>query len=168
MTWPWTVSWKWHKVSCLRWPILFFFAVYKIKYPYIRAYIYIYIYIYTPRVYMIHFVLHSCDRASWHVTVHRDMWPCIVTRDRASWHVTVHRDMWPCIVTCGRASWHVTVHRDMWPCIVTNFFTIKQTGCTNFWNLIWKWNSTCFGQFLCPSSGVIHCTLSNSVCHTGL
>jgi hypothetical protein len=24
---------------------------------------------------------------------------CIVTRDRASWHVTVHRDMWPCIVT---------------------------------------------------------------------
>jgi hypothetical protein len=30
-------------------------------------------------------ILHSCDRASW--------------RDRASWHVTVHRDMWPCIVT---------------------------------------------------------------------
>jgi hypothetical protein len=70
-----------------------------------------------------------------HVTVHRDMWPCIVTCDRASWHVTVHRDihvtvhrdvwscivtfMWPCIVTCDRASWHVTVHRDMWSCIVT-------------------------------------------------
>ena len=27
------------------------------------------------------------------------MWPCTVTCDRASWHVTVHRDMWPCIVT---------------------------------------------------------------------
>ena len=55
------------------------------------------------------------------------MWPCIVTRDRASWHVTVHRDSWPCIVTRDRASWHVTVHRDMWPCIVTNFFLVKPT-----------------------------------------
>jgi hypothetical protein len=26
----------------------------------------------------------------------------------------------------------------------------------------------CFGQFLCPSSGVIHCTLSNGIFHTGL
>ena len=25
----------------------------------------------------------------------------------------------------------------------------------------------CFGQFLCPSSGVFHCTHSNGVCHTG-
>jgi len=25
-----------------------------------------------------------------------------------------------------------------------------------------------FGQFLCPSSGVFHCTYSNGVCHTGL
>ena len=47
-----------------------------------------------------------------HVTVHRDMWPCIVTCDRASCHVTVHRVMWPCIVTSDRASWHVTVHRN--------------------------------------------------------
>jgi len=29
-------------------------------------------------------------------------------------------------------------------------------------------NSTCFGQFLCPSSGVFHCTHSNVVYHTGL
>ena len=36
----------------------------------------------------------------------------------------------------------------MWPCIVTNFFVIKPTRCTNFTN------STCFGQFVCPSSGV--------------
>jgi hypothetical protein len=40
-------------------------------------------------------------------------------------------------------------------------FIINPTRCTNFSNLFWKWNSTCFGQFLCPSSGVIHCTLSN-------
>jgi hypothetical protein len=55
---------------------------------------------------------------------------------------------------------HVTVHR-------TNFLIIKPTRCTNFSNLFWKWNSTCFGQFLCPSSGVIHCTHSNGICHTG-
>jgi len=29
-------------------------------------------------------------------------------------------------------------------------------------------NSTCFRQFLCPSSGVFHCTHSNGICHTGL
>jgi hypothetical protein len=37
-----------------------------------------------------------------------------------------------------------------------------------FLNCIFEWNSTCFVQFLCPSSGVIHCTLSNGICHTGL
>ena len=29
-------------------------------------------------------------------------------------------------------------------------------------------NSTCFGQFLYPSSGVFHCAHSNGICHTGL
>jgi hypothetical protein len=29
-------------------------------------------------------------------------------------------------------------------------------------------NSICFGQFLCPSSGVFHCTHKNCVCHTDL
>ena len=75
------------------------------------------------------------------------MWPCIVTCDRAPWHVTVHRDMWPCIVTCDRASWHVTVHRDKFLCNKT-----KQMH--QFHKFILPWNSTCFGQFLCPSSGV--------------
>jgi hypothetical protein len=28
--------------------------------------------------------------------------------------------------------------------------------------------STCFGQFLCPSSGVFHSTHSNGICHRGL
>ena len=31
-----------------------------------------------------------------------------------------------------------------------------------------KENSTCFGQYLCPSSGVFHCKHNNGVCHTGL
>ena len=41
----------------------------------------------------------------------------------------------------------------MWPCLVTNFFMIRPTRCTNFANLFLAWNSTCFGQCLCPSSG---------------
>jgi hypothetical protein len=45
---------------------------------------------------------------------------------------------------------------------------IKPTRCTNFSNLFLEWNSTCFRQFLCPSSGVFHCTHSNGICHTGL
>jgi hypothetical protein len=48
------------------------------------------------------------------------------------------------------------------------FLIIKPTGCTNFSNLFLEWNSTSFGQFLCPSSGVFHCTHSNGTCRTGL
>ena len=48
-----------------------------------------------------------------------------------------------------------------------SFFTMKPTGCTNFSNLFLEWNSTCFGQFLCPSSGVFHCTHGSGICHTG-
>jgi len=56
---------------------------------------------------------------------------------------------------------HVTVHR-------VTFLIIKPTRCTNFSNLFLEWNSTCFGQFLCTSSGVFHCTHNNGTCHTGL
>jgi len=45
---------------------------------------------------------------------------------------------------------------------------IKPTRCINLSNLFWEKKSTCFGQFLCPSSGVFHCTRSNGICHTGL
>jgi hypothetical protein len=48
------------------------------------------------------------------------------------------------------------------------FLIIKPTRCTSFSNLCLEWNSACFGQFLCPSSGVFHCTHSNGICHTGL
>ena len=41
----------------------------------------------------------------------------------------------------------------MWPCIVKNFFIIKSARCTNFPNLL-RHETTCFGQFLCPSSRV--------------
>jgi len=53
----------------------------------------------------------------------------------------------------------VTVHRD-------KFLKIKPSRCTNFSNLFLEWNSTCFGQFLCPSAGVFRCTHSNGMCHT--
>jgi len=49
---------------------------------------------------------------------------------------------------------HVAAHRD-------KFLIIKPTRCNNFSNLFLEWNSTCCGQFLCPSSGIFHCTHSN-------
>jgi len=47
---------------------------------------------------------------------------------------------------------------------------IKPTRCTSFLNLFLEWNTTCFGQFLCPSSGDFHCIHSSGtcICHTGL
>ena len=52
--------------------------------------------------------------------------------------------------------------------LVSFSLIIKSTRCTNFSNLFLKWESTCFGQFLCPSSGVFHCTHMNGICNTGL
>ena len=43
----------------------------------------------------------------------------------------------------------MTVHRD-------KFLIIKPTRCSSFSNLFLEWNSACFGQFPCPSSGVFH------------
>ena len=53
---------------------------------------------------------------------------------------------------------HVTVHLD-------KFLIIKPTRCTNFSKLFLEWNLTFIGQFPCPSSGVLHCTYSNGICH---
>jgi hypothetical protein len=47
-------------------------------------------------------------------------------------------------------------------------FIIKPTRRTNFSNLFLEWNFTCFRHFLCLSSGVLHCTNSNGIFHTGL
>ena len=48
--------------------------------------------------------------------------------------------------------------------IFVYFRIIKPTRCTNFSNLFLEQNSTCFGQFLFPSSGVFHCKLNNGIC----
>ena len=58
-------------------------------------------------------------------------------------------------------------YKIVWPCIM-KFLIIQPTKCTNFSNLFLEWNSTCFGQFPCPSSGVFHSTHSNGMCHTVL
>jgi len=55
-----------------------------------------------------------------------------------------------------------------WPKQVHYFFIINQLDALISRNLFLDWNSTCFGQFLCPSSGVFHCIHSNGVCHTVL
>jgi hypothetical protein len=38
---------------------------------------------------------------------------------------------------------------------------------TNFPKFILVRNSTCFGRFLCPSAGVIHCKFGTGTCYTG-
>ena len=45
---------------------------------------------------------------------------------------------------------------------------IKPTDALIFTNLFLSRNSTCFGQFFCPSSGVFHCTFGTGICHAGL
>jgi hypothetical protein len=55
----------------------------------------------------------------------------------------------------------------MWPCIVTHFFIIKPTDAL-ISHIYFVKDSTCFGQFLCPSSGVLHCTFGTGICHAGL
>jgi len=49
----------------------------------------------------------------------------------------------------------------------TNFFLIKPTD-TLISQIYFRQETTCFGQFLCPSSGVFHCTFDTGLCHTGL
>jgi hypothetical protein len=39
---------------------------------------------------------------------------------------------------------------------------------SNFSNLFLEWNSICFREFLCPSSGVFHRTHDNDICHRRL
>jgi len=44
------------------------------------------------------------------------------------------------------------------------FLTVEPTRYTNHSNLFLERKSTCFGQFLCPSSGIFHCTYCNGIC----
>jgi len=48
------------------------------------------------------------------------------------------------------------------------FLFNKTNRRTNFPNIYLSRNSTYFGQFLCPSSGVFHLTFGTGICHAGL
>ena len=140
----------------------------------VRTVIYIYIYIYMSECIEIAYKLPLLPNNTANVTFYKTWERCEVlygflrSCDRASWHVTVLRDMWPCIVTCDRASWHVTVLRDMWPCILTNFSVIKSTRCTNFTNLFCHETLHVSDSSSVRHQEFIHCTLSSGVCHRGL
>jgi len=54
----------------------------------------------------------------------------------------------------------------MWPCILTNFLLIKPTDAL-ISQIYLSRNSTCFRQFLCPSSGVFHRTCGIGIWHVG-
>jgi hypothetical protein len=56
---------------------------------------------------------------------------------------------------------HVTVHRN-------KFLFSKTNRRTNFPNLFLSRNSSCYEQFLCPSSGVFHCTFGTGIYHAGV
>jgi len=49
---------------------------------------------------------------------------------------------------------------------IIHILIIKPTRCTNYSNLFWN-KTTCFRQFLYPSSDLLHCTHSSGICHTG-
>ena len=69
-------------------------------------------------------------------------------------------EQWITLSTCWRYS-VPSQNSFTWSILI-----IKPTRCTNFSNLFLEWNSTCFKQFLSPSSSVFHCTHSNVICHT--
>jgi len=56
----------------------------------------------------------------------------------------------------------------VWPCIVTNFFVMKPTRCTNFTNLLWHETLHVSESSSVHYQEIIHCTLNNGLCHTGL
>ena len=55
----------------------------------------------------------------------------------------------------------VTVRRILFKISISCLLIIKPTRCINISNLFLDYDSTCFGRFLRPSSGVYHCTYSN-------
>ena len=124
----------------------------------------------TQSLVLIDLLLISAGRMQWNGRLYFMglCWPTV-----GEWRLNFGLGIW--FIYCGRTyrlfggmcylclqfDVHVTVHHD-------KFHTIKPTRCTNFSNLLLEWNSTCYGQFLSPSSGVFHCIHSNGICHTGL
>ena len=53
-------------------------------------------------------------------------------------------------------------------CLHYYFFLYNKTNRRTHFQIYSGTNSTCFGQFLCPSSGVFYRTFSTGTCYTGL
>jgi hypothetical protein len=92
-------------------------------------------------------------------------------------HVTVHRDKLLTIepTRCTHFSnlfWNETLHvSDSSSVHHQEFFTVHTAMVYVIqvcWQLASRIRMELFGQFLCPSSGVFHCTHGNGICHTGL
>jgi hypothetical protein len=74
-----------------------------------------------------------------------------------------------CLLSLRREQFHgrrILHLRFIWRCIATNFFAIKPTDAL-ISKFILVQNSTRFGQFICPSSGVFHCRVGTGTCYTG-
>jgi hypothetical protein len=56
----------------------------------------------------------------------------------------------------------------IWPCIFKNLFVIKPTRCTKFTNLFCHETLHISGSSSVHHQELIHCTLSDGVCHTSL
>jgi len=93
-------------------------------------------------------------KSNWNAHTHTHIHAYIYIYIYNLWYLTNRTSHTDLCRSCDRALWKILI--------------IKPTRCTNFSNLFLEWNSTCFGQFLCPPSGVFHCTHSNGICHTGL
>ena len=100
-------------------------------------------------------------------------------------NVTVHRDMWPCIVTnffvikktrCTNSTnllWHETLHVSVSSSLhhqefIHCTFSNGPSRCTNSTNLFWHETLHVSDSSSVHHQEFIHCTLSNGICHTGL
>jgi hypothetical protein len=66
---------------------------------------------------------------------------------------------------CHFIRWNIPVFFLVTTVRTSNFHFNKTNKRTNFANLFCQKSSTCFGQFLYPSSGVFHCTFGTGICH---
>jgi len=76
------------------------------------------------------------------------------------------------VMVCVIQVWHTPLKLHMFQTVPLSILRSSSLY-TQQWYMsyrydIYNYNSTCFGQFLCPSSGVFHCTHSNGICHTGM
>ena len=68
---------------------------------------------------------------------------------------------WPILSFLGLTEMSMSYRLRDFALFICGILIIKPTRCTNISNLFLDQDSTCFGQFLCPSSRVQYCTHSS-------